>query len=160
MPKDGHMTAYLEEVRKLEKHFKGMELSHVPRKENQEADDIARRVSRREAQRVGVFEERLTRASMKQPKEATDMDIDEELPLARTSGAPNYGPPSGDRLLLAMTHQETGWIDEIKEYLRDGVLPEEDAEAERIARQAKSYCLHEGDLYRSEERRVGKECRL
>ena len=44
------MTAYLKEVRRLEKHFKGMELKHIPRKENQEADDIARRASRREAQ--------------------------------------------------------------------------------------------------------------
>ena len=26
------MAAYLEEVRKLEKHFKGMELMHIPRK--------------------------------------------------------------------------------------------------------------------------------
>ena len=105
-----------------------------------------------------MFEERLTKASVKQPKEAANMDIDEELPLARTSGAPNCGPPSGDRLLLAMTHQETGWIDEIKEYLRDGVLPEEDAEAERIARQAKSYCLHEGDLYRKRPNGVALKC--
>ena len=41
------MAAYLEEARKLENHFKGMELRHIPRKKNQEADDIARRVSRR-----------------------------------------------------------------------------------------------------------------
>ena len=129
-PKDGHMAAYLEEVRKLEKHFKGMELRHIPRRENQEADDIARRASRREAQQAGVFEERLTKASVKQPKEAVEMNTDEELPPPPTSGAPSCGPPTGERLLLAMTHQETGWIDELKEYLRDGTLPEEDAEAE------------------------------
>ena len=46
-PKDSHMAAYLEEVRKLEKHFKGMELMHIPRKENGEADDIARSEERR-----------------------------------------------------------------------------------------------------------------
>ena len=46
-PKDGHMAAYLEEVHKLEKHFKGMELMHIPRKENNEADEIAKRASRR-----------------------------------------------------------------------------------------------------------------
>ena len=57
-----------------------------------------------------------------------------------------------------MTHQETGWIDELKEYLRDVVLPEEDAEAERIARQAKSYCLHEGDLYRKRPNGVALKC--
>ena len=46
-PKDDHMAAYLEEVRRLEKNFRGMELMHIPRKENQEADDIAKRASRR-----------------------------------------------------------------------------------------------------------------
>ena len=30
-PKDGHMAAYLEEFRRLEKHFRGMELMHIPR---------------------------------------------------------------------------------------------------------------------------------
>ena len=28
-PKDEHMAAYLEEVRKLEKHFLGMEVKHI-----------------------------------------------------------------------------------------------------------------------------------
>ena len=67
-----------------------------------------------------MFEERLTKASVKQPKEAVEMNTDEELPPPPTSGAPSCGPPTGERLLLAMTHQETGWIDELKEYLRDG----------------------------------------
>ena len=29
-PKDEHMEAYLEEVRKIEKRFLGLELQHVP----------------------------------------------------------------------------------------------------------------------------------
>ena len=57
------MIAYLEEVRKLEKRFLGMELEHVPRGENQEADDIAKRASKREPQLPGVFEERLFQPS-------------------------------------------------------------------------------------------------
>ena len=51
------MAAYLEEVRRLEKHFRGIELMHIPRKENQEADDIAKCASKRQAQLPGVFEE-------------------------------------------------------------------------------------------------------
>ena len=46
-PKDEHMEAYLAEVRKMEKQFWGLELQHVPRDTNQEADDIAKRASRR-----------------------------------------------------------------------------------------------------------------
>ena len=67
-PKEDHMAAYFEEVRRLEKHFRGMELMHIRRKENQEADDIAKRASRRQAQLPGVFEERLVKASIKQPQ--------------------------------------------------------------------------------------------
>ena len=39
------MEAYLEEVRKIEKLLLGLELQHVPRGTNKEADDIAKRAS-------------------------------------------------------------------------------------------------------------------
>ena len=45
--RDEHMEAYLEEVHKMEKQFMGLELQHVPRGTNKEADDIAKRASRR-----------------------------------------------------------------------------------------------------------------
>ena len=55
-PKDKHMEAYLAEVRKMEKQFPGQEVQHVPRGTNKEADDIARRASKRQPQEPGVFE--------------------------------------------------------------------------------------------------------
>ena len=58
-PKDEHMEAYLAEVHKIEKQFWGLVLQHVPCGTNQEADDIAKRASRRLPQEPGVFEERL-----------------------------------------------------------------------------------------------------
>lgn len=142
------MAAYLEEVRKLEKHFRGMGLMHIPRKENQEADDIANRASRRQAQQAGVFEERLVKASIKQPQEATTTSTDEALPPPPVTRALYCGPRTGERLLLTAVHQEIGWIDELKDYLAKGILPEEDVEAERIARHEKSYYILEVDLYR------------
>ena len=54
------MEAYLAEVRRMEKQFWGLELQHVPHGTNQEADDIAKRASRRLPQEPGVFEERLS----------------------------------------------------------------------------------------------------
>ena len=101
------MAAYLEEVRRLEKNFRGMELMHIPRKENQEADDIAKRASKRQAQPPGVFEERLVKASIKQPLEALPASTDEALPPPPVNGAPACGPPIGERLLLTAVHQET-----------------------------------------------------
>jgi ribonuclease HI len=46
-PKDEHMAAYLVEHRKMEKRFQGLELKHIPRGENVEADEIAKRASHR-----------------------------------------------------------------------------------------------------------------
>jgi hypothetical protein len=58
-PKDERMAAHLEEHRKMEKRFQGLELKHIPRGENVEADEIAKRASHRLAQPAGFFEERL-----------------------------------------------------------------------------------------------------
>ena len=46
-PRDEHMEAYLAQVRKMEKQFLGLELQHVPRSTNKEADDITKRASKR-----------------------------------------------------------------------------------------------------------------
>ena len=46
--KDAHMALYLEEVRRLEKRFLGLELQHIRRGDNAEADDIAKRASKRQ----------------------------------------------------------------------------------------------------------------
>jgi ribonuclease HI len=54
-PKDEHMAAYLKEHRKMEKCFQGLELKHIPRGENVEADEIAKRASHRLAQPAGVL---------------------------------------------------------------------------------------------------------
>jgi hypothetical protein len=57
-PKDEHMAAYLEELWKMEKHFQGLELKHIQRGENVEADEIAKCASHRLAQPAKFFEER------------------------------------------------------------------------------------------------------
>src|SRR5664279_5454073 len=156
-PKDNHMDAYLEEVRKLENRFLGMELRHIPRSDNQEADEIAKRASRQEPQRPGVFEERLLKASAAPPA-SDDAPLEEELPPAPATGAPDCGPPSGDRLLLAMTHQAASWITELRNYKEKGTLPEDDAEAERLARQATLYCWKDNELYRKRPNGVALRC--
>jgi ribonuclease HI len=144
--KDEHMEAYLEEVRRIEKHFLGLELQHVPRGTNKEADDIAKRASRRLPQKPGVFEERLFRPSAT-PHTVKLAPPQEELPQAPLSGAPACGLTSGARLLLALKPQEGCWTEEFKTYLLQGTLPEKEEDAERVARQATAYCIQDGELY-------------
>jgi ribonuclease HI len=99
-PKDEHMATYVEEHRKMEKCFQGLELKHIPRGENVEADKITKRASHCLAQPVGVFEERLFKASASPP--STGSELTPALPPPLEQGAPDYGPSSGDRVLLAL----------------------------------------------------------
>ena len=94
------MEAYLAEVCKMEKQFLGLELQHVPRGTNREADDIAKRASRQLPQEPSVFEERLFKPSAA-PSLSSIAQPREELPPPPASGAPACGPTSGARLLLA-----------------------------------------------------------
>jgi hypothetical protein len=43
----------------MEKRFQGLEMKHIPRGENVEADEITKCASHSLAQSAGVFEERL-----------------------------------------------------------------------------------------------------
>ena len=104
-PKDEHMEAYLAEVRKMEKQFSGLELQHMPRGTNNEADDITRRASKRQPQEPGVFEERLFKPSAT-PSLSNATQPREELPQPPATGALACGPTSGARLLLAPEPQE------------------------------------------------------
>ncbi|XP_073353817.1 uncharacterized protein [Aegilops tauschii subsp. strangulata] len=144
-PKDEHMEAYLEGVRKMEKRFLGLELQHVPRGTNKEADDIAKRASRRLPQELGVFEERLFKPSTAPPI-AAPAPPQEDLPRAPATGAPACGPTSGIRPLLALEPREGCWTEEFKTYLLHGTLPEKEEDAEHVARQATAYCIRDGEL--------------
>jgi hypothetical protein len=72
------MVAYLEEHRKMEKCFQGLELKHIPRGENVEADDIAKHASHRLVQPAGVFEECLFKPSAS--PSSTGSDLPHALP--------------------------------------------------------------------------------
>ena len=130
----------------MEKQFWGLELQDVPRGTNQEADDIAKRASRRLPQEPGVFEERPSKPSA-MPSLSSTTQPRGELPQPLASGAPVCGPTSGARLLLALEPQEGCWITELRSYLTRGTLPEKEEEAERVARQATAYCIRDGEHY-------------
>nr|XP_020147052.1 uncharacterized protein LOC109732264 [Aegilops tauschii subsp. strangulata] len=130
----------------MEKQFLGMELQHVPRGTNKEADEIAKRVSRRLPQELVIFEERLFKPSAAPPA-ADPAPPQEGLPPPPASGAPACGPTSGAHLLLALEPQEGCWTEEFRAYLMQGTLPEQEEDAERVVRQATAYCIWDGELY-------------
>ena len=129
----------------------------MPRDTNQEADDIAKRASRRLPQEPGIFEERLFKPSALPPLSSIAQPR-VELPQPPASGAPACGPASGARLLLTMEPQEGCWITELRSYLTQGTLPEKEEEAEHVARQATAYCIRDGELYWKRPNGVSLHC--
>ena len=59
---------------------------------------------------------------------------------------------------MALEPQEGCWTKEFKEYLMQGMLPEKEEDAERVARQATSYCIRDGELYRKRPNDVSLCC--
>jgi hypothetical protein len=141
----------------MEKRFQGLELKHIPRGENVKADKIAKCTSHRLAQPAGIFEECLFKPSASPSMIGSDLRT--ALLPPPEQGAPDCGPPSGDRVLLALARQEgVDWILELKAFLVSSRLLEDESEAERIIRQASGYCVKDGDLYRHHPNGIALKC--
>nr|AAV43845.1 putative polyprotein [Oryza sativa Japonica Group] len=139
---DPQMDAYVRQVRRMERHFDGIELRHVPRRDNAVADELSRLASSRAQTPPGAFEERLAQPSARpDPLGETDAP---ERPLRPGSA------PSSLRLIA--------WIAEIQAYLADKTLPEDREGSERVQRISKRYVLVEGTLYRHAANGVLLEC--
>ncbi|XP_040256216.1 uncharacterized protein [Aegilops tauschii subsp. strangulata] len=141
--------------RKLHHYFQGHPVKHIPRGMNKEADDIAKRVSRREPQNPGIFEEQLFKPSAAPPT-AGPAPLWEEPPMAPPTGAPACSPTSGARLLLALEHQEGCWTEEFKAYLLQGTR--EGGRRRHVVGQATTYCIQDSELYRRRPNDVSLRC--
>jgi ribonuclease HI len=148
------LIAYVLHVRKLEKDFIALELQHVPRANNSTADELSTRASTWAPMLEGVFERRLLRPTA-QPAEPGETSTSKlAVPVAFHLQNPprivcaTEGPAN---LLAPQPVAQSGpdaWISEIRDYLKENILPEDHVSTERIVRLAKRYTMVEGDLYR------------
>jgi hypothetical protein len=67
--KEPELVKYLAEVRKMERHFRGFTIEHLARKNNGEADELAKKAARGEAMPPDVFFEILTAPSTRPDKQ-------------------------------------------------------------------------------------------
>jgi hypothetical protein len=144
-------------VRKLEKDFDALELQHVPREFNSAAVDLSTRVSTWAPVPEGVFERRLLKPTA-QPAELGEGDQASTPKLAVPAAIHPWSPPwvvctiedPRDLVEPLLVAQESldAWISEIRNYLKDNILPGDHVFAECIVRLAKVYAVVEGDFYR------------
>jgi ribonuclease HI len=150
------LAAYLLNVRKLEKDFTALELQHVPQADNSAADDLSVRASTWAPVPEGVFKRRLLRPTA-QPAELGEGGETSTSKLAVPVALHLQNPPkvvcaTGDPAYPLVPQPVSqsgpdGWISEIRDYLKESILPEDHVSAERIVRLAKRYTVVEGDLY-------------
>src|SRR6266508_4098105 len=120
------MSAYCQEVRKLEGAFDGLELTHVLRNDNNEADELAKIGSRRAPVPTDVFVQQLHQPTISE--EATE--------------------PINKPIEVEVFTINPDWTTPYLNYLLHDELPEDRAEAERIARRSRRYVVVGEELYR------------
>jgi ribonuclease HI len=150
------LTAYLLHIRKLEKDFTALELQHVPRANNSAADELSMRASTWAPMPEGVFERRLLRPTA-QPAELGEGCESSTSKLAVPVAYHLQNPPKAvcatggpTYPLVPQPVSQSGpdaWISEIRDYLKENILPEDHVSVESIVRLAKRYAVVEGDLY-------------
>jgi hypothetical protein len=128
--RDRKTEAYCDEVRRLEDKFYGLELNHIARRYNETADELAKIASGRTMVPPDVFSRDIHQPSVKiddtlEPEEASAAEGE----ALRVEGERNGVTPNPN------------WQAPYLEYLLRGELPLDKAEAQRLARRAKSFVL-------------------
>jgi hypothetical protein len=98
------MDAYVQEVRKLESNFSGLEVHHVLREHNVGADILSKLGSTRAQVPSGVFVEELKQPSIKSSLQVTI----------------NVGPQQPDQEVMVL---EEDWREAFIDFIRDQRLP-------------------------------------
>jgi hypothetical protein len=131
------------------------------------ADELSKRASAWAPVPEGIFERRLLRPTAQPAEEGEGGDTStsklavpvvfhpQEPPMLVCTAA---GPAN---LVVPQPVSQSGpdaWISEIRDYLKENILPEDHVFTERIVRLAKRYAVVEGDLYRHGANGIHMRC--
>jgi ribonuclease HI len=152
--RDRKMEAYCDEVRRLEDKFYGLELNHVARRYNENADELAKIASGQTTVPPDIFSRDIYQPSIKlndapEPEETSAQpEVRARGEALRVEGEQNGVTPN------------LNWQTPYLEYLLRGELPLDKAEARRLARHAKSFVLlgDEKELYHRSPSGILQRC--
>jgi ribonuclease HI len=171
---DDKMEAYCKAVRALEDKFYGIELNHVPRRYNEEADELTKIASRRITVPPNVFTRDVAQPSVNlephpsnyteslgapsKPAGAEPMDEDPSNEVYVLSLLEGYGTDEAETMDVEPAPSEVDWRDKYIAWMDRGELPSDRSEARRIARMAKSFTLVDGELYKRAASGILQRC--
>jgi transposase InsO family protein len=171
---DDKMEAYCKAVRALKYKFYDIELNHVPRRYNEEADELSKIASGRITIPPNVFARDVIKPSVDLDPNPSSREEPSGAPLSPTSPEPMDEDPSNEAYVLTLLEgygadeaeametepvPSTGdWRDKYITWMDRGELPSDRSEARRIARMAKSFTLVDGELYKRAASGVLQRC--
>jgi hypothetical protein len=171
---DDKMEAYCKAVRALEDKFYGIELNHVPRRHNEEADKLAKIVSGRITVPPNVFARDIAQPSVILEPHPSNCEEPSGAPSSPTGVEPMVEDPSNEAYVLSLLEgydadeaeamdvepapSEVDWHDKYIAWMDRGELPSERSEARRIARVAKSFALIDSELYKRAASGILQRC--
>jgi hypothetical protein len=161
-------------VRALEDKFYGIELNHVPRRYNEEADELAKIASGRITVPPNIFARDITQPSValephpsnhaepsgapSNPAGAEPMDEDPSNEAYVLSLLEGYGASEAEVMDVEPVPISADWRDKYIAWMDQGELPSDRSEARRVARMAKSFALVDGELYKRAASGILQRC--
>jgi hypothetical protein len=161
---DDKMEAYCKAVRALEDRFYSIEINQVPRRYNEEADELAKIASGRITVPPNVFARDIAKPSVNlepcppsreepsgapsSPTGVEPMDKDPSNEAYVLSLLEGYGADEAEAMDIEPAPNEVDWRDKYIAWMDRGELPSDRSEARRITRMAKSFALVDGELYK------------
>ncbi|XP_022020232.1 uncharacterized protein LOC110920322 [Helianthus annuus] len=118
--REENMIRYLNQVNSLMSTFDSCKIVHIPRSKNKKADALSKLAS------------------------VTFCHLSKEV-LVETLQAPAI---SQAEAVMSIAIQEKSWMTPIQDYLKNGTLPEDKAQARKMRVKALQYQVHDGKLYR------------
>jgi ribonuclease HI len=171
---DDKMEAYCKAVRAIEDKFYGIELNHVPRQYNEEADELAKIASGRITVPPDVFARDIAQSFVNlephpsncedpsgapsNPAGAEPVDEDPSSEAYVLSLLEGYGAGEAEAMDVEPAPSERDWRDKYIAWMDRGELPSERSEARRIARMAKSFAFIDGELYKRAASGILRRC--
>ncbi|XP_021985818.1 uncharacterized protein LOC110882015 [Helianthus annuus] len=118
--REDNMVRYLQQVNSLISSFDSCKIVHIPRSKNKKADALSKLAS------------------------VTFCHLSKEV-LVETLRTPAIQEM---RTVMSVSVAEKSWMTPIVDYLKNGTLPEDKAQARKLKVKALQYQIHDGQLYR------------